>query len=222
MRAQLDARRQRLNRGERPVGWKLGYMDAAVRARLGLPHPLVGFLTSGRLIPDGGALRSSPTAHQLAESEVALRLGSDLAAGCSARLAAEAIDTVAPAIEIVDVTQPLEDVSAILAGNLFHAAVVLGPPQRVTGLSSLPDIQGGLWVNGHPHGTVAPDSLPQNPGALLAQVAGLLGHFGEALRAGDWIITGSVIKPARVHAGDGVVVDLGVLGRVALVIERDE
>lgn len=221
MRAQLSAWRQRLALGERRIGWKMGYMDSAVRARLGLPHPLVGFLTSGRLIPDGGVLRYAPQARLLAESEVALRLGRDLAPGCSPRSAADAIDAVAPAMEIVDVAQPLEDMTEILAGNLFHAAVALGTPRVVRNRGSLPDVTGGLWVNATQQGAVDPASVLQNPGALLAQVADLLDHFGVGLRAGDWIITGSVVKPWRVQAGDEVMVDLGALGQVALRIESD-
>ncbi len=222
MRAQLNAWRQRLAAGEQRVGWKMGYMDAQVRARLGLPHPLTGFLASGRLIRDGDVLRCPPRANLLAESEVALRLGRDLAPGCSPREAADAVDALAPALEIVDVTQPLEDMAEILAGNLFHAAVVLGAPLTVRNLGSLPDVTGGLWVNATQQGTVDPACVLQNPGALLAQVAGLLDHFGVGLRAGDWIITGSVVKPWRVQAGDEVMVNLGALGRVALCIEHDE
>lgn len=222
MRAQLSARRQRLAMGERRIGWKMGYMDAAVRTRLGLPHPLVGFLTSGRLIPDGGVLRHASHAHLLAEPEVALRLARDLAPGCSPAEAAAAIDALAPALEIVDVTQPLEDMVEILAGNLFHAAVVLGAPLVAGNLASLAGVTGGLWVNAVRQGTIDPASLLQNPGALLAQVADLLGQVGVGLRAGDWIITGSVVKPSRVRAGDEVVVDLGALGRAALRIESDE
>ena len=218
MQAQLRVWRQRLAGGERRIGWKMGYMDAAVRARLGLPHPLVGHLTSGRLIPDGGVLHAARNASLLAESEVALRLGHDVAPGCSAREAAEAIDALAAAVEIVDVTQPQEDMLEILAGNLFHAAVALGTPQTVCGLRSLPDISGGLWVNDVQQGGVDAASLLHDPGVLLAQVAGMLGRVGAGLKAGDWIITGSVVKPARVQTVDRIVVDLGALGRIGLVI----
>lgn len=221
MRAQLSAWRQRLALGERRIGWKMGYMDAAVRTRLSLPHPLVGFLTSGRLIPDGGVLRYARHASLLAESEVALHLGRDITPGCSPMEAADAIDALATAMEIVDVTQPLEDMAEILAGNLFHAAVALGAPHTVRNLRSLPDVTGALWVNAAQQGAVDPASLLQDPGPLLAQVADLLGHFGIGLSAGDWIITGSVVKPWRVQAGDQVAVDLGVLGRVALRIESN-
>lgn len=221
MRAQLNAWRQRLAAGEHRVGWKMGYMDNAVRTRLGLPHPLVGFLTSGRLVPDGGVLRHPSPTHLLAESEVALRLGRGLAPGCTPTEAAAAIDAWAPALEIVDVSQPLEDTLEIIAGNLFHAAVALGAPRAVGQRASWSDITGGLWVNAMPRGTIDPASLLQNPGALLAQVACLLGQVGVGLSAGDWIITGSVVKPSRVQAGDEVVVDMGALGRVALRIDHD-
>jgi 2-keto-4-pentenoate hydratase len=50
-------------------------------------------------------------------------------------------------------------------------------------------------------------------------VARLLGAMGERLRAGDRVITGSVVQvPVRV--GDQVVADMGALGAVGLWIGR--
>jgi 2-keto-4-pentenoate hydratase len=220
MQAQLAAWQRRLAAGERRVGWKLGYMDTAARTRLGLPHPMVGYLTSGRLIPSGGVFHPAHGASLLAESEVALQLGRDIPPGSLAEAAQAAIAAWAPAIEIVDVTQPLDDIERILAGNLFHAAVVLGEPVDARRFHDLREVSGGLVVNDLPSGTVDPASLPDNPGVLLALVADVLGRFGECLCAGDWIITGSVIKPGKVQAGDSVVVDLGALGRVGVALTR--
>jgi 2-keto-4-pentenoate hydratase len=111
--------RRRLAAGERRIGWKPGYVDAAVRTHLGLPHAMVGFLTSGRLIPSGGICPAPPGASLLAGSEVACQLGRDVPPGSSVEAAQAAITARAPAIEIVDVTQPLEDMERILAGTCF-------------------------------------------------------------------------------------------------------
>ena len=218
MRAQLDSWRSRLASGERRVGWKLGYMDGAVRTRLGLPHPMIGFLTSGRLIAASGSCAVPAGAKLLAESEVALQLGRDVPPGSSATTAQAAIAAVAPAIEIVDVTQPLDDMERILAGNLFHAAVVLGAPLAPSVLLSAQEIGGSLVVNGEQAGVVDPAGLAQPPGGILCLVADILAGFGEGLCAGDWVITGSLITPRRVVSGDHLVLDMGALGRVSVVM----
>ena len=218
MQAQIAAWRRRLAAGERRIGWKLGYVDAAVRTRLGLPHAMVGFLTSGRLIPCGVICPAPPGASLLAESEVACQLGRDVPPGSSVEAAQAAITALAPAIEIVDVTQPLEDMERILAGNLFHAAVVLGPPVTPRVLGSVREISGGLSVKGVEDGAGNPASLPQSPGEILTLVAHILHGVGEGLCAGDWVITGAVITPSRVSAGDHLALDMGVLGQVAVVM----
>ena len=52
MEAQLKHRRARLNAGEKPIGWKVGFGSPPALARLGLDAPLIGFLifTAGPMI----------------------------------------------------------------------------------------------------------------------------------------------------------------------------
>jgi len=45
MRAQLALRRQRLDAGDAPLGWKVGFAAPAMLKRLDITGPLVGFLT---------------------------------------------------------------------------------------------------------------------------------------------------------------------------------
>jgi 2-keto-4-pentenoate hydratase len=61
------------------------------------------------------------------------------------------------------------------------------------------------------------DSAPATAdyGELGRSVAVLLAGAGERLRAGDLLITGSVVQ-VPVAAGDEVVADLGPLGAVSL------
>ena len=45
MEKMLAARRKRLEAGEKPIGWKVGFGAPASLKSLGLEMPLVGFLT---------------------------------------------------------------------------------------------------------------------------------------------------------------------------------
>jgi 2-keto-4-pentenoate hydratase len=214
LHAQLREWRARLAAGEQRVGWKLGYMDAAARNRMGLSHPLVGYLTSGRRIPNGGRFMPAPGAQLLVEAELAVRLGRDVPADSSPAAALHAIDALAPAIELVDIAHPLSEVEAILACDLFHAAVALGEPQAIARYPAMETVTGRLRINDRGLGEVATASLPADPGALLILVAQLLAPHGVSLRTGDWIITGAAIKPAPAQPGDHIEVDLDHLGRV--------
>jgi 2-keto-4-pentenoate hydratase len=54
---------------------------------------------------------------------------------------------------------------------------------------------------------------------LVQVVATLLGAVGERLRAGDALITGSVVQ-LPVEPGDEVIAGLGPLGRAAATVSR--
>jgi catechol 2,3-dioxygenase-like lactoylglutathione lyase family enzyme len=98
--------------------------------------------------------------------------------------------------------------------TLFHRAFALGPTRP-----SLPagGVEATLSVNG---GRRASDRSAADFAERIRIVARLLGAMGERLRAGDRVITGSVVQVA-VAPGDEVVTDLGELGRVGLTIAYD-
>ena len=50
MAAQLARRRERLDAGEQPLGWKVGFGAPAAMEKLKLAAPLVGFLTDQALV----------------------------------------------------------------------------------------------------------------------------------------------------------------------------
>src|SRR3954447_17590099 len=62
----------RLSRGERIVGWKLGYTSKAMRSQMGIAEPNFGPLTNQMLLDDG-ALLPGTVVQPKVEPEVALR-----------------------------------------------------------------------------------------------------------------------------------------------------
>src|SRR6267142_2230896 len=77
-----------------------------------------------------GANASTPatgrSAKPVAEPEVAVHIGRDVAAGADRATASAAIAGISPAIEIVDLHAPPEDPEKILSHNIYQRHVVLG------------------------------------------------------------------------------------------------
>jgi 2-keto-4-pentenoate hydratase len=73
-----------------------------------------------------------------AETEVALSIGQHVAADADLDEARTAITGAAVALEIVDVSQPPDDLEAIVAQNAFHRAFVLGPARAADRARSRP------------------------------------------------------------------------------------
>ena len=203
MRAQLQARRARLDGGDAPLGWKVGFGAPAALARYALSGPLVGFLLRSALVESGATVSLRGWAKPVAEPEIAVYLGADVAAGASADEATAAIAALGPAIELADLDAPPDDVESILTRNIYQRRVVLGPrdPGRAGG--RLEGLRGR--VHRTPGAPEEVTDLEANTGRIvdtLRHTAGLLAASGAALRAGDVVIAGSVVAPLFVGADD--------------------
>src|SRR5215207_9415774 len=108
MEAQLKLRRERLAAGDAPLGWKVGFGAPAFLERFKIGGPLVGFLTRNARIEPGGTVSLAGWSKPVAEPEVAVHVGRDLAAGADRAAVAAAIAGISPAIELVDLHTPPE------------------------------------------------------------------------------------------------------------------
>jgi 2-keto-4-pentenoate hydratase len=203
MEAQLAARRARLAAGEKPLGWKVGFGAPAALEKLKIAAPLVGFMTDRSLVQSGSSLSFAGWTKPIAEPEIAVYMGKDLAAGADRATAAAAVGALGPAIELVDLHRPPEEPEDILSCNIYHRHVVLGPRDARRSDARLDTLRGRVSRNGAEVASVT--DLEANTGevlAIVAHVAGMLAAFGERLRAGDVVICGSVVAPIAIEPQD--------------------
>jgi len=218
MRAQLEMRRKRLEGGDAPLGWKVGFAAPEMLKRFGLTGPLVGFLTRKALVQSGASVSLAGWAKPVAEPEIAVHIGRDVSAGAAHATAEAAIAGISPAIEIVDLTAPPEDPERILSGNIYQRHVVLSGtgPARAGGASD------GLTCRVIRRASeFARTSNPQaNTGewvGIVRHVADVLAAFGERLRSGEIIITGSVVPPLTIEPGEeAIAFEVEPIGGVAV------
>ena len=158
--------------------------------------PLLGFMTDATLFERGATIDTTDWERGIVEFEVAVYLGRDLGPGASDDDARAAISAVGAAIELANVDLPIEaaSVGEIVAGDIFHMGVMFGEPdQRRAGL----DIEGltaRILIDGTERAETT--DLQAITGAypwIVRTVADTLAANSETLRAGDVIITGSVV-----------------------------
>lgn len=205
-------------RGQR-MGWKLGFTTPTDRQRLNLPSAMVGYLSREQCLVSGHEYRPPPASKLLIEPEVAVLIGRDVPPCAGLDQARAAIAAYCAALELVDTTRSVnDDIEAILAGNMFHEAVVLADNRLASAEFSRDQIGASLCVNGKEAGTLEQQRVPADFAPLIRTVADILAAHSEQLRAGDWIITGAAAKPVAVQAGDDVTLDMGPLGKLSLMI----
>ena len=195
---QLGHWRATLHSGAGRIGWKIGLNVPAVQDKLGIDRSVIGHLTTATLLGADGAHSLAGAQKPMAEPEIAIQVGPD-----------GTIAGLAPAIEVADIDRSLDDVGQIVAANVFHRAVAIGPSVQ---LSSAEGIEALLTVNGEQVGSADADAT--DLGAIITLVDDTLRAAGESLQAGDRIIAGSLTQPAPVEPGDTATVDLGPIGRL--------
>jgi 2-keto-4-pentenoate hydratase len=201
VRRQSALRRDRLDAGAKLIGWKVGFGAAAAMEKLRISAPLVGFLLDRALLPSGASVAIGGWHKPVAEPEIAIHLGRDVAAGADAEAARAAVAALGPAIEVADVDCPMDDVEAILAGDIFQRHVILGARDASRARARLDGLTGRVVRSGQ---TIdVPADLQANTGDLIGivrHVADMAAAMGEGLRAGHFIIAGSVVPPCFVAA----------------------
>ena len=203
---QFVRRREQLEGGAGRLGWKIGLNAPPVQEKLRLPHSLIGYLTDATLLPPGTSHSLAGTTRPVAEPEIAVELRRDVEGGAETDAALAAIGSLAPAIEIVDFDRPVDDVEAILAGNVFHRAVVLGPRRQDVALSGV-EVSAAIDREERERAPANVDLAE-----TIRLVADLLDASGERLRAGDTIIAGSLTTPLPLEPGNALWCDFGPLG----------
>lgn len=204
---QVEVTADRLARGERRIGWKLGYTSLVMREQMGVDEPNFGPLTDAMLVDDGADVASRFTQPRV-EPEVALRFGRDvppdadrqavLAATASAHAALEIVDSV-----WTDYRFRIEDNTA---DGSSAAGVVIGPEIPLDGIA---DVAVTLVVDGEPFGSGVGRDASGHPADGVVWLASQLASRHERLRAGDIVITGGLTAAAALEPGGEITASFG-------------
>jgi 2-keto-4-pentenoate hydratase len=221
MRAQLALRKRRFEEGAKQAGWKVGLGAPAVMAKLGLAMPLVGFVLDRAVLPVNAAISIAGWQKPVAEAEIAAIMGRDLPEEADLQAVRSAIAALAPAIELADMDFPMDDVEAVLAGDIFQRHVVLGPPDEMRAGARLDGLTGRLRRSGED--VAVPANLEENTGEvvrIVQHVAGVATALDDGLRAGQFIICGSVTPPMFLQPDETAIEwTLDPIGRAAVRFE---
>jgi len=215
MAAQMSMRRGQLSSGARHLGWKVGFSTPAAMERMGTSAPLFGFMTHRSLLKPGSTLSIAGWTRAVLEPEVAVHLGADVPAGADAAVVRAAISGLGPAVELADFDPDVQDVEGILACDIFHRHVLLGPVDRSRARGSIAGIEARVFRDGEKiAGASGPTDFPGQTVVVLLALAEMLEANGEALRAGDIVIAGSLVPPVKAGPGQVLRAEISPLGEI--------
>lgn len=189
----------RVDRGERLIGWKLGYTSMAMRQQMGIDAPNFGPLTDAMVLSSGSNVPGSFTQPRV-EPEVGLRFLRDVPVGAGREEVLACVATAHACLEVVDSVWAdyrfkLEDNTA---DGSSAAGVVLGPPLP---LQSIETIEVQLSVDGVEAGRGRGSDASGHPADGVVWLVAELASRGMSLRSGDLVITGGLTRAAPLLAG---------------------
>jgi 2-oxo-3-hexenedioate decarboxylase/2-keto-4-pentenoate hydratase len=202
------------------VGHKVGCTNPKMQAYMGVHHPASGAVHQRMVKNLRGEFRFDTFVKPGVECELAVRLSTGLPperAPYDRKSVAAAVDSVMPSFEIVD--SRYADIRAVgaptlVADDFLDAGCVLGTPVVNWRDLDLANLKGSISINGKVVTTGVSGHVMGHPFESLAWLANDLARRGRGLKAGEFVLTGSIAEVIWVSAGDVAVGEVAGLGSV--------
>lgn len=202
-------------RGARRVGWKVGLTARAIQQQFGVHEPVFGCLLAAGRCDSGHVFRADGLIAPGFENELCIVMGRDLAPGATRADVAHAAARVHPAFEIIETRGDLtRQLALALADNAQQHSFVLGPAVERAALPELNAVTVAVRINGAEVAAADGSAVLGHPYNAVAWLAGKLAAFGEAVRAGDCIMSGSFTRQFPLAQGDRIEAAFAGIGRV--------
>jgi 2-oxo-3-hexenedioate decarboxylase len=203
---------RRLARGEKLVGYKLGFTSKAKMVQMGVADLIWGRLTDQMIIEEGGEISLDKYVHPRVEPELCFLMKKPLSGKVTLLEAMSAVEAVAPALEVIDSRYAnfkfsLEDV---VADNCSSSGFVVGPWHKPQiDISNLGMI---IRVNGRDLGFGSSAAILGHPARSLVSAARCLGEVGEALRPGQVLMAGAATEAFALQPGQFIQLQVDRMG----------
>jgi 2-keto-4-pentenoate hydratase len=204
------------------AGYKVGLTSATMQAFCRIDHPIAGVVLASRAHRSGAMVRRRDFGRLGLEFEIAVRIKSDIPATdntFTAKALEPHIDGVCAAIELVDdraADYASLDVRSLVADNSWNAGIILSDFR-----STWPDLApllGRATKNGELTGEGYGRDILKHPFNSVAWLANHLAFRGTTLKAGQIVMTGSVMKTVFPEQDAHYRFDLEGLGSVEVQV----
>jgi 2-keto-4-pentenoate hydratase len=202
-------------RGARRVGWKVGLTAVAIQQQFGVHEPVFGCLLADGQLDSGHVFRRYELIEPGFENELCIVMGSDLAPDATPADVAAAVARVHPAFEIIETRGDLtRQLALALADNAQQTAFVLGPAVEQAALPELDTVIVTVRINDREVAVADGSAVLGHPYNSVAWLAGKLAQFGERVKAGDTIMSGSFTRQFPLASGDRIEAAFAGIGTV--------
>jgi 2-keto-4-pentenoate hydratase len=202
-------------RGARRVGWKVGLTATAIQQQFKVHEPVFGCLLADGRLDSGHVFRRDELIEPGFENELCIVMGSDLSANATRDDVAAAVARIHPAFEIIETRGDLtRQLALALADNAQQKGFVLGPAVERAALPELDAVTVKVRINGAEAAAADGSAVLGHPYNSVAWLAAKLAQFGEKVRAGDHVMSGSFTRQFPLNRGDRIEAAFAGIGTV--------
>lgn len=225
---QADLITLKLAAGRHRVGWKIGLTSRAMQEALKIDTPDSGVLLDDMVFRDGATVPKHRFIQPRVEAEIAFLMRHDLSGSAVTRAEVIAATAhVAPALEILDTrilrndpaTGQARIITDTVSDNAANAGVVLGPQRHAVGDHDLRWVGAIVRRDGVVEETGLGAGVLDDPATGILWLVRRLAQYGQGLKAGDIVLSGSFIRPIEAPPGSRFHADFGDFGSVSLTFE---
>jgi 2-keto-4-pentenoate hydratase len=207
--------------GQPVFGWKIAATSPAGQKHIGVDGPLAGPLLANRVLEPGATVPLGGNIMMVAEAEFCFRFRGPLPRRnkpYSTEEVLDAVESLHPAIEVPD--SRYDDFARagapqLIADTACACWFVLGPRTNADWRARDLATHGATaYKNGTAAATGTGANVLGDPRAALTWIANELATYGEGLRAGEIVTTGTCVVPVAIAPGDRIRADFGDFGAV--------
>jgi len=216
---------EKLARGRKVIGWKIGLTSRAMQEQLKIDTPDSGVLLDDMLFPHGGTVPKNHFIQPRVEAEIAFIMARDLAGPDVTRADVVAATAhVAPALEILDTRILRSDpasgrariITDTVSDNAANAGIVLGAQRHPVEAHDLRWVGAIVRRNGVVEETGLGAGVLDDPVTGILWLVHRLAAYGQDLKAGDIVLSGSFVRAIEAPPGSRFAADFGAFGHVAI------
>jgi len=203
---------QRFSRGEQLVGYKMGFTSKAKMIQMGVDDLIWGRLTDAMEIKENQTIDVNDYVHPRAEPEIAFLLKAPLSGIVTKEEALAAVESIAPAIELIDsrYTNFKFSLTDVVADNSSSSGFLIGP--WLPSDSNIDGLVMDLKVDGEVVATGLSNDILDHPLNSLVEAARCIGAAGLELKAGQIILAGAATAAVAIKPNQTISVDVAHLG----------
>ena len=214
----------KLRQGRRRIGWKIGLTSRAMQDALKIDTPDSGVLLDDMAFGTGGTIPAGHFIQPRIEAEIAFVMKAPLAGpDVTVEQVLEATDYVSPSLEILDTrilrvdpdTGKTRNICDTISDNAANGGIVMGDMKLDPREVDMRWIGAIASCNGEVEETGLGAGVLNDPALGIAWLANRLAQYGDSIKPGEIVLSGSFIRPIEAPSCSLIEADFGDCGVVS-------